>query len=60
MFRRLLLYLSERRGLQRFILRRELARRVAYRFVAGENLDMAIEATRELNGRAGYACCTIG
>ena len=51
MFRRLLLYLSERRGLQRFILRRELARRVAYRFVAGENLDMAIEATRELNGR---------
>ena len=51
MLRSLLLYLSERKGLQNFILRRKLARRVAHRFVAGETLDTAIAATRDLNSR---------
>jgi proline dehydrogenase len=51
MLRSLLLYLSERKGLQRFILRRNLARRVSRRFVAGETLDEAVAVVRDLNAR---------
>lgn len=51
MLRSGLLYLSERKGLQRFILRRSSARRFAHRFVAGETLDGAMEAARDLNAR---------
>ncbi len=51
MLRGVLLYLSERKGLQEFILRRRLPRRVARRFVAGERLDEAIAVTRTLNAR---------
>ncbi len=51
MLRSLLLYLSERKGLQDFILRRKFARGLARRFVAGETLDEAIQVTRALNAR---------
>jgi proline dehydrogenase len=51
MLRSVLLYLSEQKGLQEFILRRRLARRVSRRFVAGETLDEAIQVTRDLNAR---------
>ncbi len=51
MLRSLLLYLSERKRLQRFILRRNLARRVSRRFVAGETLDEAVAVVRGLNAR---------
>ena len=51
MLRSVLLYLSERKGLQSFILRRKLARRVSRRFVAGETLDEAIAVVRDLNAR---------
>lgn len=51
MLRSTLLYLSERKGLQRFVMRRKLARKVAHRFVAGETLDSAMETTRDLNAR---------
>jgi proline dehydrogenase len=51
MLRSVLLYLSERKGLQNFILRREFARKRSRRFVAGETLDEAIEVVRDLNSR---------
>jgi proline dehydrogenase len=51
MFRSTLLWLSERRGLFNFIRRNGLARQLAARFVAGETLDDAIAATRELNAK---------
>lgn len=51
MLRSTLLWLSERKGLQGFILRSRIARRVARRFVAGETLAEAMEVTRRLNGR---------
>ncbi len=50
MLRRALLFLSEREGLKDRLLRMRAARRVAHRFVAGESLDAALEAVRELNG----------
>lgn len=49
MLRSFLLYLSERKAPQEFILRRKFARGVAHRFVAGETLDEAIRVTRRLN-----------
>jgi proline dehydrogenase len=51
MLRSVLLFLSERKGIQNFILRWKLARRVSHRFVAGETLDEAIQVTRGLNER---------
>ncbi|KPK82212.1 MAG: hypothetical protein AMS25_03310 [Gemmatimonas sp. SM23_52] len=51
MLRSLLLYLSEQKRLQEFILRSRLARRLSRRFVAGETLDEAIQVTRDLNAR---------
>lgn len=51
MLRSFLLYLSERKGPQDFVLRRKFARGLARRFVAGEILDDAIRVTRELNAR---------
>jgi proline dehydrogenase len=50
--RALLLHLSESKRLAPLIMRNSLSRRVARRFVAGETLDDAIEAAREVN-RAG-------
>jgi proline dehydrogenase len=49
MLRSTLLWLSERRGLFEFIRKNGLARQFSSRFVAGETLDAAIAATRELN-----------
>ena len=51
MLRRALLYLSERKGLQQFLLRRRFAQRVARRFVAGETLEEAMAVVRGLNER---------
>jgi len=49
MLRRALLFLSEREGLKNRLLRMRAARAVADRFVAGEGLDEALEATQQLN-----------
>ena len=51
MLRRTFLYLSEQPHVFSFIRGNGLARRVASRFVAGETLDTAIAAVRDLNGR---------
>jgi proline dehydrogenase len=45
------LWLSHRRGLFNFIRRNGLARQFAARFVAGETLDEALNAARDLNAR---------
>jgi proline dehydrogenase len=50
MLRSVLLYLSEQKRLQNFVLKSRLARKRSRRFVAGETLDEAIDAVRELNG----------
>jgi proline dehydrogenase len=51
MLRKTLLYLSERKALHSFAVHNALARRFARRFVAGETLDTAVAAVRELNSR---------
>jgi len=51
MLRSTLLYLSENKSLQNFILRSKLARGMSRRFVAGETLDDAIKVTGDLNAR---------
>lgn len=51
MLRSVLLYLSERKRLQDFILKRKLARRVSRRFVAGETLDEAVAVIRDLRAQ---------
>jgi proline dehydrogenase len=51
MLRRTFLYLSEQRQIFSFIRGNRLARRLASRFVAGETIDTAATAVRELNGR---------
>jgi proline dehydrogenase len=51
MLRSTFLWLSERRGLFEFVRRNRLARQFASRFVAGETLDEAIHAVRDLNAR---------
>jgi proline dehydrogenase len=49
MLRATLLYLSHRRGLQRFVTRQRLTAAMAYRFVAGDTLDDAARVVRALN-----------
>jgi proline dehydrogenase len=44
-----LLYLAHNRRMQNFVIHNKLARKVSHRFVAGEDLDSAIEVTRTLN-----------
>jgi proline dehydrogenase len=51
MLRTSLLYLSEQKHVFAFIRGNRLARHFASRFVAGETLDTAVAAVRELNGR---------
>ncbi len=51
MLRKTFLYLSEQKTLREFAVRNPLARRFAARFVAGETLDTAVAAVRELNAR---------
>ena len=49
MLRSLLLYLSERETLKRLLTQSSLGRRMAMRFIAGENLEDAVRAVRQLN-----------
>jgi proline dehydrogenase len=51
MMRTGLLWLSEQQRVFRFVRGNGLARRFASRFVAGESVDTAVEAVRELNRR---------
>ena len=55
MLRASFLYLSHRRGLQRFVTRQRLTSSLAYRFVAGDRLDDAVRAVVELNRRGWSA-----
>ncbi len=49
------LYLSHRRGLQRFVTRQRLTSSLAHRFVAGDRLDDAVRAVTEVNTRGWSA-----
>ncbi|MGD0697087.1 MAG: proline dehydrogenase family protein [Terriglobia bacterium] len=49
MLRSLLLYLSERENLKHLILKSSLGSRMARRFIAGEDLEGAVRAVRQLN-----------
>ena len=49
MMRAILLHLSENKNLAPLIMRNGVSRRVAQRFVAGDNLDDAIAAARKVN-----------
>src|SRR3989338_1706654 len=51
MLRAGLLYLSEQKHVFRFIRANGIARKLASRFVAGETLDAAVAAVRDLNAR---------
>ena len=51
MLRASLLYLSHRRGLQRFVTRGKLTSSLAYRFVAGDRLDDAVRVVTDVNRR---------
>lgn len=47
--RRFFIYLSQHRGMQRFVLRNPVTRRASRRFVAGETLAEGVAAVRALN-----------
>jgi proline dehydrogenase len=49
------LYLSRRRGLQRFVTRQRLTASLAYRFVAGDRLDDAVRVVTDSNRRGWSA-----
>jgi proline dehydrogenase len=51
MLRKLLLYLSNAAWARQMVTRWGIARRVARRFIAGETIDDALQASRELNRR---------
>ena len=51
MLRASFLYLSHRRGLQRFVTRQRLTAALAYRFVAGDALDDAVRVVTDFNRR---------
>jgi proline dehydrogenase len=55
MLRASFLYLSHRRGLQRFVTRQRLTSALAYRFVAGDRLDDAVRVVTEINRRGWTA-----
>ena len=55
MLRASFLYLSHRRGLQRFVTRQRLTASLAYRFVAGDRLDDAVRVVTDLNRRGWSA-----
>jgi proline dehydrogenase len=50
-----LLYLSRRRGLQRFVMGQRITASLAYRFVAGDRLDDAVRVVSGLNRRGWSA-----
>src|SRR6202035_5187202 len=49
------LFLSRRRGLQRFVTRQRITSSLAYRFVAGDLLDDAVRVVSEVNRRGWSA-----
>ena len=49
MLRSLLIYLSQANWMRRYVMGWKIARKVAFRFVAGESLDQAIEVVQNLN-----------
>ena len=49
------LYLSHRRGLQRFVTRQRLTSSLAFRFVAGDHLDDAVRVVTDVNQRGWSA-----
>jgi proline dehydrogenase len=49
------LYLSHRRGLQRFVTRQPLTASLAYRFVAGDRLEDAVRVVQAINARGSAA-----
>jgi proline dehydrogenase len=51
MMRTGLLWLSEQQQVFRFVRSNSVARKFASRFVAGETVDTAVEAIRDLNRR---------
>ncbi len=51
MLRQSLLWLSHRQGVFRFVRHNRIARHLAHRFVAGETIDEAIGAARQLNSK---------
>ena len=55
MLRASFLFLSRRRGLQRFVTRRRITSSLAYRFVAGDRLDDAVRVVADLNRRGWSA-----
>ncbi len=55
MLRSLLLYLSEREPLEKFPLRSSVGRRLAARFIAGDELEDAFRAVRRLNAECTEA-----
>ena len=55
MLRASFLYLSHRRGLQRFVTRQRLTASLAYRFVAGDRLDDAARVVADMNQRGATA-----
>lgn len=55
MLRASFLYLSHRRGLQRFVTNQRLTASLAYRFVAGDRLEDAVRVVKEINARGSSA-----
>jgi len=55
MLRASFLYLSHRRGLQRFVTRQRLTASLAYRFVAGDRLEDATRVVADINRRGPTA-----
>src|SRR5256886_6032546 len=49
------LYLSRRRGMQRFVTRQRLTASLAYRFVAGDHLEDAVRVVSDVNRRGWSA-----
>jgi len=49
------IYLSQHRGMQRFVLRNPVARRASRRFIAGETLAEGVAAVRALNRQGIHA-----
>src|SRR5690606_13351411 len=59
MLRKTILYLSDQPKIFRFVKRNRLARGLARRFVAGETIDEAIDAVRQLNATGATASLDV-
>ena len=55
MLRAILLYLSSATWARRIVMNWGVARRMASRFIAGDNLDSAVEAVKKLNAKDLFA-----